>query len=379
MWGLVVIYMAAVTCVVGHSDDSTLLQKQSIMLDDTPDPQLAQTDREMFINERTCSGNTQGRLNLGTRDCPSCWMANRSDQRLFLTEPGDGLGSRTFAMIVGMAVAAKFNMNFGGVFRSYGICNISHKVDIFKSVTIFFGLENPQELYVDYLNFDRKYTVREFATTHPKEERILLSQFKKVAIRDSLAEVMKTMHETWNDYMTPKFLAALRRPDTPLMDRPLHFAPGRLAVALHIRRGDALKWRNVNRLTPDDYYFDVVERIRRRFPMADVHVFSEGEEKQPAWRGYLERNMTLHLTGNQNQEDSAMEAWAHFARADVLVMAKSSFSHVPAFLNPHCVIFTQYTFTPMEAFTPMEEWLTNVTNVTQLDACLSRARNATAL
>jgi hypothetical protein len=58
-------------------------------------------------------------------------------------------------------------------------------------------------------------------------------------------------------------------------------------------------------------------------------------------RVYGQQGIKLHV----DAEDSAsatldtLVAWSHFVHADVFVMSPSSFSQVPALLNPRCVVF----------------------------------------
>merc|ERR1711920_125526 len=121
-------------------------------------------------------------------------------------------------------------------------------------------------------------------------------------------------------------------------------------VALHIRRGDVVNnEKHKGRFSPDSWYYAHVDRIRRLMPEADVHVFSstEGKWTLPDFQGYLDRNMTVHLDGDP------LEAWAHFASVQVLVMAKSSFSQVPALLNPNCVIYQPEPY----GVIPLSGWL----------------------
>jgi len=56
---------------------------------------------------------------------------------------------------------------------------------------------------------------------------------------------------------------------------------------------------------------------------------------------YKKRNITLHVD-NEREDDATRDvlvAWAHFIRADIFIMGLSSFSHVPAILNPNCVVY----------------------------------------
>jgi aryl carrier-like protein len=56
---------------------------------------------------------------------------------------------------------------------------------------------------------------------------------------------------------------------------------------------------------------------------------------------YREQGVELHVDAEfaANATLHTLVAWSHFATADVFVMSPSSFSQVPALLNPRCVVF----------------------------------------
>ncbi|CAK0898551.1 unnamed protein product [Prorocentrum cordatum] len=83
-----------------------------------------------------------------------------------------------------------------------------------------------------------------------------------------------------------------------------------------------------------------------------MHVFSSTEQKLPSssFDEYRSKGLTVHLDGD------VLEAWSNFARADVLVMARSSFSHVPAFFNDKCVVYQPYWHLPLS------HWVSSTAN-----------------
>lgn len=143
-----------------------------------------------------------------------------------------------------------------------------------------------------------------------------------------------------DDMLDERVLDAVRDRMLSVIDRSrLLFSPGRLSVAIHIRRGrDVSLQFHPDRYTPDEYYFDIIDRIRAVHPDADVHVFSSLEDtaSEKAFKEYADRRVQVHL----EDEIGTKEAWANMMSADVFVMAKSSFSYVPAMVNRGCVIYT---------------------------------------
>ncbi|CAK0837573.1 unnamed protein product [Prorocentrum cordatum] len=99
------------------------------------------------------------------------------------------------------------------------------------------------------------------------------------------------------DYFSPAVRQALRRPTASL---PLHFAPRRPAVGVHVRRGDLPK--SSVRVVPDEYYLGLIDAVRSVIPEADVHLWSSvgsGRAASP-WAasdfdGFRARGVAVHL------------------------------------------------------------------------------------
>jgi len=125
-----------------------------------------------------------------------------------------------------------------------------------------------------------------------------------------------------------------------LAKRRLDFAPGRTSIAIHARRGDLPK--GDERATSDAYYFRLLHAIRKVTPDADVHLWSSTATvywKNKTWTfedfdDFRDHGVTVHL-----DDEDMLEAWAHMARADVLVTSMSHFSFAPAVLNPNCIVY----------------------------------------
>ena len=155
----------------------------------------------------------------------------------------------------------------------------------------------------------------------------------------------------------PVFLSALRTSNSVAMQRiPLRFNstrnPKAPRVTIHLRRGPLLNKGgggsgggggssfSSRKNTPDSYYFSIVEIIRDKYPLAEIHAFpllgKRDDAPVPDFAGYTKRNITLHY------DVSTVDTWAHMIAADFLVMAHSVFSAVPALLNPNCVVYDHF-------------------------------------
>ena len=64
---------------------------------------------------------------------------------------------------------------------------------------------------------------------------------------------------------------------------------------------------------------------------------------------YEKNGITLRVSVEESKTATldAIEAYYHFIKADVFIMARSSFSNVAAFYNPNCVIYTRSFYKPL--------------------------------
>ncbi|CAK0846058.1 unnamed protein product [Prorocentrum cordatum] len=296
-------------------------------------------------------------------DCKICKTVNRFQPTLYARERSDGCGARLQEVILWAAIAAKNGMTFGGLI-SKGICSESHGADIFVAATALLGLSAPEDLFVDDPpEFELQYKGlndfhRRFREGDVRKEDYDLYPGANVVVWERcLACALNDDKYDLSSFLTPQFMLLLRGSTTLLSRQPAWVSTARLeerpVVALHLRRGDVTPGDDLvnlsrsgvqqSRLTPDSWYFGVVEHIRSVLPHAEVHVFSSTEDTYDPeeFNGYRRRGMHVHLDGD------ILDPWATMAQAQVLVMAKSSFSHVPAILNTHCVVYQPYWHKPL--------------------------------
>jgi hypothetical protein len=65
---------------------------------------------------------------------------------------------------------------------------------------------------------------------------------------------------------------------------------------------------------------------------------------------YAAQRISLHVSREYDIEEATndvISAWAHFIKADIFLMAKSGFSHVPALLSKGCVVYQEYWHSKM--------------------------------
>jgi len=277
-----------------------------------------------------------------SQTCPlkACLQHGAAAPKLFVQEHGDGSGHRMQNLLDGMAVAAKNGMNFGGVVPLGHAGHSNPPIKKFRRVVdAFFGQNASTTMFFEP-KFDATFNdVRTFEKTRSS---IHDGQLISLPSADSWQRSAGGKSE---DYYTPALTASIL---SGLQKYPLKFAPRRPKVALHVRRGDLRQ--SQGRAMNDEYFYRVVNDVRKLLPEADVHIWSSTENwndeleqngkaywKSSDFDGYRQRKMTVHLD-NADEED-LVGAWANMARADVYIMSRSSFSWVPAVLNRGCVIY----------------------------------------
>lgn len=281
-----------------------------------------------------------------------CELFGPEAPRLYVIEHLDGSGHRMKTILEGMAVAFHNKMNFGGSVAQYPVPGNKHITDhgddFIKVVDGFFGNGAAETLL---LSFEER----------PKDlEKLRYESVRELENRrttfPSSANVFCPNPNEWyynydiqpNEYFSGELLKALRG---PMEARPLQFfKPGRPGVAFHVRRGDLPKDGHFStRALPETYFFHLADLIRKYLPTADIHVWSNVDPypitatrhwNSSDFDSFRARDMTCHLDAdNLTDGNDLVVPWLHMARARVFVASPSSFSSVPAYLNPNCVIY----------------------------------------
>lgn len=278
--------------------------------------------------------------------CPVLHLGAGAARKLYVHDGTDGLGSRILSIIGALKYAEKLNIGFGGLF-SRGEASTSHYVNISAALQAFFCTA-ACDLYVDALPQDTQiFPTLQALSLQLEEGAVANEPHVYVENRDSFKGVNHHIQ------ISPTILAALRVSNTPIMQMPLvRFQPRDLNVAVHVRRGD-VGASVPGRGTTYEYYVWLMKIMQSKVPYAKFHIFSE--------RGRRSNNDEFvqysKLGATVNLDTEATETLAHFARADVLVTAKSSFSYAAALLNPNCVLSQKWMLAePGWVPLPEAEW-----------------------
>lgn len=323
--------------------------------------------------------------------CIPCRAHGSDAPRLWMRETSDGFGSRMHNILATMAFAAKHGLNLGGIVsfenRGHKHLDQEHGEDILWLVSVVLGLEDASELFVDEPPpTDHEFTginsLLEGLSDLGKGEEVLLT----ADFGNSMATDLDSHGRKTSDYWTPEFLALLRRPDAPLGQVPLRFAPGRPSVVMHVRRGDLhLGGHAYTRMTPDEWYIRIADHVAKRFGdlKPDIHVYTSlrswpHRHNISEFDAYASRGMHLHF--EREADGGSLEAWAHMIYADVFLMAKSEFSYVPALMNEKCVVYQKFWIHPLPGWIEATDgnWLTRTKKSPEfnfdekkLDSCIA--------
>jgi hypothetical protein len=315
-----------------------------------PQPSALSERRVDRSSEAGCLGRGEGTDEEFLRQCPVCRIFGYGEDvpRIYIKEGVDGLGSRVYDIIASMAVAARMQMALGGVIYGKRTKHCSHGLDIPQGVGAFFGIKDYSLMFTNdspHMNA----TFPTFGAFEKAMKKFGRPQGGNIFITNVCMACEVDNTHRLSEFYTPKFLSELR--EGFVWRQPLVFKPSSMSIAIHVRRGDvadaggmdeAQNWR----ITSDQWYFSLMKHLKWHWPGADMHVFSslEGRWQDSDFDSYRQKGATVHLDGDTT------EVWAHFSSADVLVMAKSSFSHVPAFVNPNCVIYQPYMHQPLDGW-----------------------------
>ncbi|CAK0811379.1 unnamed protein product [Prorocentrum cordatum] len=278
----------------------------------------------------------------------------KTTPRLFINEFTGGAGNRLKNIICGMGAAVANGMNFGGVVaRASGGISVHGKpwpmiVDGFLGQNFYNNTFIGRHLMWKFVK-DR--SVREVKNLHA------LAQNRSSMQPSDNVYLNKCEFSSGDDvarFLTPSLQAELT---LTLSKRSLVFAQGRLAVAVHLRRGD--RWKapahkhgddvllSTDASAEDAYYYGLIDIIRRAEPLAEVHAWSSlsGNWTSADFDGYRSRGVQVHLDADSDGDaEELINCWAQWTQAHVFLSARSTMSMVAVMLNPNCVVLAPAGF-----------------------------------
>lgn len=128
---------------------------------------------------------------------------------------------------------------------------------------------------------------------------------------------------------------------------PSYYNFNKVNIAVHIRRGDVYKHR-VNRFTDNEFYRDLLIDISSMLDSLQlepsIHIYSQGLREDFGVLNDLD--LTFHL------DECTYTTFYNLTSADILIMAKSSFSYAAALFSKAIKIYQPFLHQPQQ------DWIT---------------------
>ena len=164
------------------------------------------------------------------------------------------------------------------------------------------------------------------------------------------------LHEYNNRYNASDAVAPYRNTNDIVDD----VVPMQYSIAVHIRRGDVDPCQYKERYLPNSHYLQLIQQYisillsssstttntTQTPPMGlsreniAVTIYSESISHEPL-NIFEQYNYTVSV------DDALSTVWSALSTAHVAILSKSSFSYVPAIMNPNRVVYTPFRHQPM--------------------------------
>jgi len=120
-----------------------------------------------------------------------------------------------------------------------------------------------------------------------------------------------------------------------------HYNNDKFNVAIHVRRPNIHDTRVDGANTSDDYYLSVIAHIREKYKHIkniQFHIYSQGRIEH--FNQYIHEDTVFHI----NEE--LRSTFTGLVSADVLVLSRSSFSYIAAFLSEGEIYYINFWHKP---------------------------------
>lgn len=238
------------------------------------------------------------------------WNIHFNQSKILMTIRGktDGFGSQLQAIF--SLIAYCYYKGYTYVHTPmYAMCHNDEKVENFPTV-----MNN-------FINVEHKFTTIN-----------QLSNYEKSIVYD-LKEGPFVHGSKYPEYFYNTHILNLFREMYFSREKPtLTYDVTKQNVVVHIRRGDVNKTKYPSRFLTNQQYIDLLKKLN--LDNSIIHIFSEGNEDdfKDIVDAYPTNNIVMHI--NENIQST----FHHLVMADVLIIAKSSFSYCAALLNKNTIV-----------------------------------------
>lgn len=122
----------------------------------------------------------------------------------------------------------------------------------------------------------------------------------------------------------------------------LYFDASKINIAIHLRRGEVTKERYSKRYTDNNFVMNIIQDIstllNNKKQNLTFHIFTNGDKED----FFDHPNIVFH------QNECPFTAFHHMVSADVLIMAKSSFSYCAALFSKGTILYLPFWNKPLK-------------------------------
>lgn len=130
-----------------------------------------------------------------------------------------------------------------------------------------------------------------------------------------------------------------------------YFNNQNLNIAVHMRRPNPHDSRILWADTPEDVFFDIIEKLRHMYASHNplFHLYSQGDRNN--FKKFNAQDIILHI------DESIEETFISMVLADVLVVGTSSFSYSAGFLSEGVIYYMPWWHVPLPHWISVEKIL----------------------
>ena len=126
-------------------------------------------------------------------------------------------------------------------------------------------------------------------------------------------------------------------------------------IAIHIRRKDVTPTKNIDRYVSLDSYQEIINRLKCRYPNGNIFIFTEVNQADRYEIDELQnRNPDIKIMANID----IITTLEYMIKADILIMAKSSFSFIAGLYNKNTVYYIDFHHSKIDRWHNLRELIT---------------------
>lgn len=119
-------------------------------------------------------------------------------------------------------------------------------------------------------------------------------------------------------------------------------------IAVHVRRGDILEKKNAVRYTSSEDAYKIIKNLNILYSNCSIFIFTEmTENNKNEFKEIISENSNVFLKADID----VLSTFDHLIQADVLILSKSSFSHLAALYNTKGIVYsTNFWHRPLDTW-----------------------------